>query len=261
MSVHCSSTVRGARAIAARTSPRLKRRATGRSASRAAGSTACRLTARFTRERAKRSSMRGTIPTVLTVMRRSGTANPAGSRNTATARSTASRLSRGSPIPMKTTLGGANPRCRATRAYWRTISDASRLRTRPSRPVSQNTQPRAHPTWLERHTVQRSLARRREAGWRMATVSTRLPSPSRTAKRTVPSASCATSAAGMSVSKRDRASAKRPRAGGSRTGRPASPATRARASTRAPPREAPREVAQAARSASVCPARCIAKRF
>src|SRR6266849_216377 len=175
ISVHWSSTVRGARAIAARSSPSSQRRATGSSARRTAGSMACRLTAR--------------------------------------------------------------------------------LRRRPRRPVSQNTQPRAQPTWLERQTVHRSLARSSEAAWWIATVSTWLPSPRRTANRTVPSASRAVSASGNPDSNRARASARSPPEGSSRTGRPANPASSARASARAPPGAAPRDAAHAERSASVCAAR------
>ena len=194
--VHCSSTVRGARNSAARSSSRLHLRATGKSALRCPSSIACSETASCALVRAYSSSIRGTIPTVLTVILRSGTANPEGSRRTAIARRTSSRLSSGSPIPMNTTLAGRAPRWREAIAYCATISAAARLRWRPSRPVSQNTQPRAQPACEERHTVQRSLARSSEAARWMRTVSTIAPAARWTAKRTVPSSSGTASAGG-----------------------------------------------------------------
>ena len=143
----------------------------------------------------------GTIPTVLTVILRSGTAKPAGSRSTAMARSTSSRLSSGSPIPMKTTFVGRAPRCRAATAYCATISAAVRLRWSPRRPVSQKTHPRAHPACDETQTVHRSRDRNGVEGWWMSTASTAAPSSRRTANRTLPSGSLTASAAGNALSK------------------------------------------------------------
>ena len=125
---------------------------------------------------------------------------------------------------MKTTFGGRAPRWRAASAYWATISAARRFRFKPIRPVSQNTHPRAQPTWDDTHTVQRSFDRRSEAGWWMSTVSTTAPSANRTAKRTVPSGSGTTSTEGRSSAKG--ACLSKAREGGSGSGRPAARASR-----------------------------------
>ena len=85
-----------------------------------------------------------------------------------TARATSARLSKGSPIPMKTRLVTARrpalasrlPRQTArARRTWSTISPASSCRSSPWRPVSQNEQARAQPTWLDTQTVVRPGAR------------------------------------------------------------------------------------------------------
>ncbi len=70
--------------------------------------------------------------------------------------STASQLSSGSPMPMNTTLVGASAgSSRITSRTWAAISVAVRLRRNPIRPVAQNTQPNAHPTCDEMHSVRR----------------------------------------------------------------------------------------------------------
>ena len=92
------------------------------------------------------------------------------------ASSTASRLCAGSPMPMKTTLvTGRRPRASAT---WATISALPSWRSRPPRPVMQNTQPTAQPTWLDTHRPPRGSS----------TASTERPSARPTSRRREPSA-------------------------------------------------------------------------
>ena len=90
------------------------------------------------------------------------------------ASSTLSRLCAGSPIPMKTTLLTALiERASATCA---TISPLVTWRIRPLRPVMQNWQPTAQPTWLETHTPPRGSS----------TLSTVWPSPRPSSSRAAP---------------------------------------------------------------------------
>src|SRR5205814_1459015 len=96
--------------------------------------------------------------------------------------STASQLSSGSPIPMNTTLVGASSgSSRITSRTWAAISAALKLRRNPIRPVAQNTQPNAHPTCDEMHSV-----RRLPSG--ISTDSTASPSPRSQRYFSVPSA-------------------------------------------------------------------------
>ena len=88
---------------------------------------------------------------------------------------TASRLCEGSPMPMNTTFfTGLSVRASATCA---TISALPTCRIKPSRPVMQNTQPTAQPTWLETHRPSRGSS----------TLSTVWPSCRPTNKRAEPS--------------------------------------------------------------------------
>ena len=75
--------------------------------------------------------------------------------------STRSRLSSGSPIPMKTMFVRCFPSTASLRAAWRTwstISAVSRSRSIPSSPVAQKGQPTAQPAWELMQSVWRSRA-------------------------------------------------------------------------------------------------------
>mmetsp|Transcript_23489 Transcript_23489/g.75931 ORF Transcript_23489/g.75931 Transcript_23489/m.75931 type:complete len:210 (-) Transcript_23489:267-896(-) len=96
---------------------------------------------------------------------------------------TASRLSRGSPIPMKTTLRTSAPPssrtdCRACQTCSR-ISAADSCANAPIVPVAQKEHWRPHPTWEETQTVQRCRPVDR-CSCMMSTVSTRRPEASST---------------------------------------------------------------------------------
>ena len=126
--------------------------------------------------------MRGTTPEVETVTRRGESPGNTSVRER-TAASTASRLSRGSPIPMKTTFVASSPAAsaasRATR-NWCTISPAVRFRRKPMVAVAQKAQARVHPDCDDTHTVPRV----REG---IRTVSALWPSPNSIAHLVVPS--------------------------------------------------------------------------
>eukprot|EP00967_Tisochrysis_lutea_P054790 scaffold68653_cov33-Tisochrysis_lutea.AAC.1 len=74
-----------------------------------------------------------------------------------TACMTASRLSSGSPIPMKTTLATRRPRTCTARATCATISSANSDRKSPSRPVSQKAHPYRQPTCEDTQSDHASL--------------------------------------------------------------------------------------------------------
>ncbi len=103
--------------------------------------------ARLARLSLRNRLMRGATPEVETVTRR-GESPGNTSVNERTARRTASRLSSGSPMPMKTTFVASSPdfaaASRATRNC-RTISPAVRFRLKPMVAVAQNAQARVHP--------------------------------------------------------------------------------------------------------------------
>ncbi|SST12617.1 Uncharacterised protein [Acinetobacter baumannii] len=88
---------------------------------------------------------------------------------------TLSRLCAGSPMPMNTTFFTA--RRRRARTTWATISRLPTWRSRPLRPVMQNTQPTAQPTWVETHSPPRGSS----------TLSTICRSASSTSRRDEPS--------------------------------------------------------------------------
>ncbi len=64
---------------------------------------------------------------------------------------TASRLSNGSPIPMKTIL--VSFRNSGTLRIWFNISSVERFARKPCRPVMQKRQPMRHPACVEMHSV------------------------------------------------------------------------------------------------------------
>ncbi len=118
------------------------------------------------------------MPLVETVTRRGLTVSAMSS----TARATWATLSNGSPIPMNTTLTGwpTRPSWRRTARYCPKISAPVRLRPVPSTPVTQNTQPTAHPVCEDRHRVVcPSIG--------IATASTTAPSANARASLAVPS--------------------------------------------------------------------------
>jgi len=127
------------------------------------------LTARFTRWNPGRRMnspsrrMPSVRPTVEIETRLAATPAPLRSQRISTASSTASRLSMGSPMPMKTRLriskprapapsNGLSTRCRAAN-HCATISRAARCRMSPICAVSQKVQPMAQPTWLLTQSV------------------------------------------------------------------------------------------------------------
>src|SRR3990170_3558987 len=103
------------------------------------------------------------------------------------AATTLSKLSSGSPIPIRTTLVtarspfGPAPRARRASHSWEMISASVRLRLKPWRPVAQKLQFSAQPTWVETHNVPRPSSG-------MKTVSTAVPSSSCSSHLRVPSA-------------------------------------------------------------------------
>jgi hypothetical protein len=71
---------------------------------------------------------------------------------------TRSRLARGSPMPMNTTLETRRPVRRASapaRTTCSTISPVVRLRSNPAWPVAQKPHAMAQPAWLDTQTVVR----------------------------------------------------------------------------------------------------------
>ena len=97
------------------------------------------------------------------------------SPSTSIASITLSRLCAGSPMPMNTTLPTAR-RLRASTTC-ATISALPSWRRSPARPLMQNTQPTAQPTWVDTHRP--SLG--------SSTLSTVCPSASFTSRRAEPS--------------------------------------------------------------------------
>ena len=129
------------------------------------------------------------MPTVDTVMWRAPMPKPSGALRIVSAVSTAGQLSRGSPMPMKTTLVGAAAGSRRTISRtWPAISKAERLRRNPMRPVAQKVQPSAQPAWEEMQRV-----RRDPLGIR--TLSIASPSARRQRYFRVPSADCCSTSA------------------------------------------------------------------
>ena len=92
------------------------------------------------------------------------------------------RLCIGSPMPITTTLLTSSPASRLASTTWSTISDTFKFRTKPCRPVSQNTQWTWQPTCVLTHTVFRF-------GARISTVSIVWPSCRRDSHLTVRSLS------------------------------------------------------------------------
>ena len=89
------------------------------------------------------------IPTVETVIWRQPSAPSSFGAIRSMAASTASRLSIGSPMPMKTTVCSLRPVLAASRRSAKncsTISPALRLRSKPVLVVAQKSQPMAQPT-------------------------------------------------------------------------------------------------------------------
>mmetsp|Transcript_13849 Transcript_13849/g.40561 ORF Transcript_13849/g.40561 Transcript_13849/m.40561 type:complete len:216 (-) Transcript_13849:169-816(-) len=121
------------------------------------------------------------------------------------ARCTCSRLSAGSPMPMKTTFvsGGSSllwASCMPAKSCPR-ISCASRDRMSPMAPVEQNAQARAQPTWLETQIVVRESVG-------MSTVSAMSPSCRCTRIFVVPSAATSPTAASTPVHSSPRAASR-----------------------------------------------------
>ena len=98
-------------------------------------------------------------PAVQTVTLRASIASALGSVSTRMAAMTRSALASGSPMPWNTTpCTRPIPRARSPRRTTRTcstISQTSRLRDSPSRPVAQNAHASAHPTCELTHTEKR----------------------------------------------------------------------------------------------------------
>ena len=164
-----------------------KRLPIGSSRARVASSGACSETARWSFSPvAVSASMPGTMPTVETVICRQPSAPSALSARRRTAVRTASRLSIGSPMPMKTRVCSLRPTAFASRRSARncsTISPAVRLRSKPVFVVAQKSHPIAQPTCEERQPAARSA---RKSG--ISTDSTVRPSPRRSSNLVVPSA-------------------------------------------------------------------------
>ena len=100
---------------------------------------------------------------------------------TSAASITGSKLSSGSPMPMKTILvmprvSPRRARYRATRQAWPTISARLRLPPKPCLPVAQKLQSKAQPAWEEMHSVRRD-ASSASADSGISTVSTTWPLP------------------------------------------------------------------------------------
>ena len=88
-------------------------------------------------------------PQVETITRRSARPKARGETSAASASPTAARLSRGSPMPMKTTFRSGVSASRAPCATWSRISSAVRLRAKGMPPVAQKTHPPGQPSWLD----------------------------------------------------------------------------------------------------------------
>mmetsp|Transcript_37399 Transcript_37399/g.62961 ORF Transcript_37399/g.62961 Transcript_37399/m.62961 type:complete len:205 (-) Transcript_37399:677-1291(-) len=122
---------------------------------------ALRLTARVAGERRQNCTICGTSPDVDTVILLEDSASPRSLARMSTASITASTLCSGSPMPMNTTLvtlpmpSAAAMRFASTTCS--TICSVVRFPRSPMRPVKQNWQFIAQPTWLEMHTVRRPL--------------------------------------------------------------------------------------------------------
>ena len=103
--------------------------------------------ARLARDSARKRRMPGTTPDVDTVTASARSCGAGDWVSTAIARRTSSRLSIGSPMPMKTTFLAGWPGGDAARATRNcaTISSAFRWRVKPSSLVAQNTQRRVQP--------------------------------------------------------------------------------------------------------------------
>ena len=68
-------------------------------------------------------------------------------------RKTVSKLSKGSPIPIKTMLETGTPLSIWVNSTWSSISAGVRSRTFPAMVEAQKAHPIRHPTWQEMHTV------------------------------------------------------------------------------------------------------------
>src|SRR5574344_3137577 len=95
--------------------------------------------------------MAGKTPMVETVMRLGLQPKPSVEVNRSNAGSTLSRLSMGSPIPMKTTLVKVSTA--GMDRIWLRISAVLRLALKPIRPVMQKAQPILQPTWDDTQSV------------------------------------------------------------------------------------------------------------
>ena len=145
------------------------------------------------------------MPQVETVMRRGEKSIPLSWFSISRARVVSRRLSRGSPMPMKTRLRimgwsmRLSPsRIRATRT-WLRISPAVMLRIKPIVPVLQNVQPIAQPICEDTHWAIRTEPSCPVLG-RM-TVSTNAPSRSRSNSFSVPSHEvCTVTISGSTIS-------------------------------------------------------------
>ena len=132
----------------------------GINSSRRESTGACRDTANETAHASRRRLRAGTTPAVETVTRRCASPYPLWSVMILRAGKTASVLSRGSPIPIMTTLPTVRPsfcvasRRLAVRSCVR-ISAVVRFRENPCSPVRQKRQARAQPTCEEMHKVVR----------------------------------------------------------------------------------------------------------
>ena len=133
-------------------------RFTGITCERTSSLAPCRETARRSGlpNSARRRSP-GTLPDVEMVMWRAPMLRLCWSMMMVSAGSRLSILARGSPMPMNTRLSTRSPAiCSAARICPR-ISEAVRLRVKPSRPLAQKRQPKAQPTCEETQSVSREL--------------------------------------------------------------------------------------------------------
>ena len=126
----------------------------GMISARSCGKGLCRLTARCTWVASRNRSSREATPAVETVIRVGDQPNPHAEVRTSSAGSRLSRLSSGSPMPMKTTLvsrsrSGSDP-------IWLRISFVERECWSPCRPVAQKRQPIRQPACDEMQSVARS---------------------------------------------------------------------------------------------------------
>ena len=106
--------------------------------------------------------------------------SPSGEERISRNRTTLSKLSSGSPMPIKTKLAIFSPVSSSAAYTSSSISDGVRFRTQPARVEAQKLQPIRHPTWVEMHKLFPYL-------YRMTTASTQLPSESSSRYFTVPS--------------------------------------------------------------------------